>query len=78
MDELTFESKPATLGVSLATPTQKHGEDRVPAKAIRIKGMMLDKAEFIQLCERIGVEHSEHAWDQLFNERKGKPAEPFW
>ena len=75
---LQIDSRPGKLGVSLATPTQKHGEERVPAKSVRVKNVLLTKAEVISLAEHIGVPDAKHAWDMLFNERKGKPAEPFW
>jgi hypothetical protein len=69
---LSLDSRPCTLGVYLNTPTQKHGDERVPAKVISIKNILLDKD---QLNELLG---DRHAWDALYVEHKGKPAEPIF
>lgn len=69
---LDFEQQPCQLGVFLNTPTQKHGTERLPAKVLRIKNRMLRKAELNAL---IG---DPHAWDMLYAEEPGKPAQPFW
>jgi hypothetical protein len=69
---LNLDSRPATLGVSLGTPTEKHGDDRVPAKNIRIKNVLLTKDE---LNDLLG---DKHAWDMLYVEKKGKAAEPIF
>lgn len=69
---LGLAQQPCQLGVFLNTPTQKHGTERLPAKVLRIKNRMLDKAELNAL---IG---DPHAWDMLYAEEPGKPAQPFW
>jgi hypothetical protein len=72
MNKITFDRHGCKLGIFLNTPTQRHGDDRVPAKVIAIKNLMLSKEELNALFD------DGHAWDMLYNERKGKPAEPFW
>lgn len=68
---LNLDSRPATLGVSLGTPTEKHGDERVPAKNIRVKNVLLSKDE---LNDLLG---DKHAWDMLYVEKKGKGPEQF-
>jgi hypothetical protein len=61
------------LGVYLNTPTQKSGPDeRVPAKVIALKNIMLGKD---LLNELLG---DKHAWDALYIEKKGSPSEPIF
>jgi hypothetical protein len=67
-----LESRPCKLGVYLNTPTQMHGEERVPAKVISIKNVLLTKEELNELFE------DKHAWDAFYIERKGKPAMPMF
>lgn len=67
-----LDSRPCKLGVYLNTPTQRHGDDRVPAKVLGIKNILLEKAELNALLD------DKHAWDALYVERKGKPAMPIF
>jgi hypothetical protein len=67
-----LESKPCKLGVYINTPTQKHGDERVPAKVLGVKDLLLTKEEFNELMD------DKHAWEMLYVEAKGKAAEPFW
>lgn len=67
-----LDTRPCKLGVYLNTPTQKHGDDRVPAKVIGIKNILLTKDELNELLD------DKHAWDALYVERKGKPAMPLF
>jgi hypothetical protein len=69
---LNLDNRPCKLGVYLNTPTQKHGEERVPAKVLGIKNILLSKTE---LNDLLG---DPHAWDALYIEHKGKPAEPIF
>lgn len=69
---LELDSRPCKLGVYLNTPTQKHGEDRVPAKVLGIKNILLTKDELNELLD------DPHAWDALYIETKGKPALPIF
>jgi hypothetical protein len=69
---LEFDSRPCKLGVYLNTPTQSHGDQRVPAKVLGIKNILLTKDE---LNDLLG---DKHAWDALYVERKGKPAMPIF
>lgn len=70
--DFKLDDKHCDLGLSLGTPTQKHGEERLPAKVLRINGVPLGKDE---LNAFMG---DKHAWDMLYVEAKGKPAEDFW
>jgi hypothetical protein len=72
MEQIALDKRPCILGVSLNTPTQKHGDERVPAKGIRVKNILLTKEELNTFFD------DKHAWDMLYVEHKGKPAEPFW
>lgn len=56
----------------MGTPTERHGDDRVPAKNVRIKNVLLTKDE---LNDLLG---DKHAWDMLYVEKKGKAAEPIF
>lgn len=69
---LQLDSRPCRLGVYLNTPTQKHGDERVPAKVLGIKNILLTKAELNELLD------DKHAWDALYVEHKSKPAEPIF
>lgn len=59
-------------GVNLNTRRQKHGKEKLPAKDVRLLGIPFSKDELN------GFFQNTHAWDMLYVERKGKPAEPFW
>jgi hypothetical protein len=67
-----LDSRPCKLGVYLNTPTQKNGDERVPAKVLGIKNILLTKDELNELLD------DKHAWDALYVERKGKPAMPIF
>lgn len=67
---LKLESRPCKLGVYLNTPTQRHGDERVPAKVLGIKNILLTKEEFNELLG------DDHAWDAFYIETKGKPSLP--
>lgn len=69
---LELDKRPCKLGVYLNTPTQKHGADRVPAKVLGIKNILLTKDD---LCELLG---NPDAWDLLYLEVKGKSAMPLF
>jgi hypothetical protein len=69
---LHLDNRPCKLGVYLNTPTQKHGEDRVPAKVLGIKNILLNKDELGELLE------DSHAWDSFYVEHPGKPAQPIF
>lgn len=69
---LTFDKRPCKIGPSINTRTEKHGDESVPAMDIPLTAILLDKHE---LNELLG---DPHAWDCLFVERKGKPAEPMF
>jgi hypothetical protein len=68
----SLDSRPCKLGVYLNTPTQKNGDDRVPAKVLGIKNILLTKDELNELLD------DKHAWDAFYVERKGKPAMPIF
>lgn len=68
---LTLGSRPAKLGVNMATPTQKHGEERVPMKVLRLKNILLEREEIESFFA------DNHAWDRLYDASQ-KPARPFW
>jgi hypothetical protein len=69
---LELDNRPCKLGVYLNTPTQKHGDDRVPAKVLGVKNILLTKAELNELLD------DKHAWDALYVEHKSKPALPIF
>lgn len=69
---LTLDLRPAKTGVNLSTRREKHGDENPPAKDLRLKNILLTKEELNEFFD------DKHAWDMLYNERKGKPAEPFW
>jgi hypothetical protein len=60
------------LGPNLGTPTQKHGDESVPMKVIRIHGVMLGKEQYNTLMR------DEHAWDMTFQDVPGKAPIPYW
>lgn len=70
--DFSIDDKHCDLGVYLNTPTQKHGDERVPAKVIGVSGIPLGKEE---LNEFTG---NPHAWDMLYVDTPGKPAVDFW
>jgi hypothetical protein len=70
--EFKLDDKHCDLGVALGTPTQKHGDDRLPAKVLGFSGVPMGKAE---VNDFFG---DKHAWDMLYVESKGKPAKDFW
>jgi hypothetical protein len=72
LENRSLDKRPCQLGVYLNTPTQKHGEERVPAKVLGVKNLMLSKEELNALFD------DAHAWDMLYVEHKGKPSTPFW
>jgi len=67
-----LDDKHCDLGIYLNGPTQKHGDERLPAKVIGVKNVPLGKDE---LNDFFG---DKHAWDMLYVESKGKPAIDFW
>lgn len=69
---LKLDSREVKLGVNLATPTQKHGEERVPMKVLRLKNILLTREEVEVFFD------DKLAWEMLYLERKGKPAQPYW
>lgn len=69
---LALDSRPAKTGVNLSTRREKHGDENPPAKDLRLKNILLTKDELNEFFD------DKHAWDMLYNERKGKPADPFW
>ena len=70
--EFKLDDKHCDLGVALGTPTQKHGDERLPAKVLGFSGVPMGKDE---VNEFFG---DKHAWDMLYVEAKGKPAKDFW
>lgn len=66
---LTIENRPAMLGESLNTRTEKHGDEHVPAHDIQVEGIMLDETELNALLGAPGA----HA---AFFERGSKMPEP--
>lgn len=69
---LTLDKRPARIGLSINTRTEKHGEESVPAMDIPLTGILLTKDEVNALLD------DKHAWDSLYVERKGKPSEPMF
>lgn len=70
--EFSLEDKHCHFGVYLNGPTQKHGDERVPAKVFGIGGIPLGKDELNKFTG------NPHAWDMLYVDKPGKPAEDFW
>jgi len=70
--EFSLDDKHCELGIYLNTPTQKHGDERLPAKVIGVAGVPLSKEE---LNAFFG---NPHAWDMLYVDTPGKPAADFW
>jgi hypothetical protein len=70
--EFKLDDKHCDLGVALGTPTQKHGDERLPAKVLGFSGVPMGKDE---INDFFG---DKHAWDMLYVEAKGKPAKDFW
>lgn len=76
---LTLDLRPAKLGVNLNTRREKHGDDPVPAKDLRIKNILLTEAEINALFD------APDAWDRLYvhgvkasKTHSGAPPTPYW
>lgn len=70
---LSLNKRPARIGPSINTPTEKHGEEDVPACDIPIEGIMLEREELNALLD------DPYAHDALFNHRsQGKVDEPIF
>lgn len=67
---LTLDKRPCRIGNSINTRAEMHGEEAVPAMDIPLVNILLEKSELNDLLgER-------HAWDCLYETRKGKPPAP--
>lgn len=70
---LTLTKRPARIGSSINTRTEKHGDEDVPACDIPIEGLMLEREELNALLG------DPYAHDALFNHRsQGKVDEPIF
>lgn len=69
---MKFKFRPAIIGASINSRSEKHGEDTVPAFDIPLSSIMLTKAELNQLMRE------PLTWEALFNKRKDGLAEPLW
>jgi hypothetical protein len=69
---LELDPRACKQGVSLNTRWQKHGEEKLPAKDIRLLDVPISKSELNDFFQNA------NAWNMLYVERKGKPPEPFW
>lgn len=68
---LTLDKRPARMGSSINTRTEKHGDEDVPACDIALQGIMLEREELNSLLA------DPYAHDALYNHRsKGKADEP--
>jgi hypothetical protein len=70
--QTAYDKAPAKLGVNMNTRRERHGDEGVCAKDIRVKNYPLNKAN---LCGFFG---DKHVWDMWFVEKgKNNPVEPF-
>jgi hypothetical protein len=69
---LELDKRPCKIGTSINTRRELHGEDPVPAMDIPLANILLTKAELNELLD------DRHAWDMLYLDHKGKPAEPMF
>ena len=67
---MILDSRPARIGPSINSRSEKHGEEDVPAMDVPIIALMLTKAELNALMRDRTI------WDRWFNERKDKLPEP--
>ncbi len=67
---LTLTKRPAMLGGSINTRSEKHGDDDVPACDIPISGVLLSRLELNMLANDLGL------YDALFRKGEGGVDEP--
>ena len=69
---LKIDRRRCSIGSSINTRTEKHGEDDVTALDIPLVKIGLTAAELPE------VMLEKHAYELLYNTRKGRPDEPIW
>jgi hypothetical protein len=68
--KFTFSKRPAQIGPSINTRTEKHGEENVPGVDIPVSGIFLTKEEINILLQ------DEDAYDALYTDTRSKQLEP--
>jgi hypothetical protein len=67
---MNLTKRPAQIGPSINTRTEKHGEEDVPGVDIPVSGLLLDKPELNALLQ------DPDAHDALYTDTRGKQLEP--